>query len=114
MKLAELLQKSENEFTVWDKDYDIEVYFSWTQNDEWDKAMCKIADALEVVECDEEECTATVNMADVIEKNINNGVFEKIFINNDVDSIMDDIEHIFAGYVSEDWIKKFADSLKGE
>ena len=112
MKLAELLKKNADvEWTVWDKDHDIEVYFSWSEKDEWDKAMNKIAGVLEVAECDEEETNATVNLSDVIEKNIDNGVFKDLFINNDVDSIMDDIEHIFAGYVSEEWLVKFADSL---
>ena len=102
--------KSEIDTTVWDKDYDIEVYFPNEANDKWDEAMLKIAKKLEVVEITKNG--VTVNLSEVIEANIDNGVFDKLFINNDIDSIMDDIMNIFAGGVSEEWIIKFADSLK--
>ena len=113
MRLSEYLNKfykTGEEVTVWDKDYDIETYFYFSDTfDEWDAAMYEVAESLEVVEV--RNGGVIVNLSDVIERNINNGVFKDLFINNDVDSIMDDIENIFAGYVSTEWLKRFARSL---
>lgn len=111
MKLAEYLSNcsEDMEITVWDKNYDMETYF-YSYNDDWDKAMLKIAEALEIIEF--RNGGVIVNLSEVIEKNIDNGVFEELFIENDVDAIMDDIDNIFAGNVSDKWLMKFADSLE--
>lgn len=120
MTLYEFIEQSQpwEEFDIHDKDYDIETYFYdsiLTPEDDWDKAMAKIAKKLEVVEVD---CTphdrykVTVNLSDVIDKNVkSNDEFKELFIINSTDAIMDDIENIFAGHVSEAWIMAFADSL---
>ena len=102
------------ELTVWDKEYDLEIYFypdCINSSDKLDNAMCEIAKKLIIKS---EDCSEgiTVNLSEVIERNINNGVFENLFINNDLDSIMTDISGIFAGYVSEKWMLDFAESLK--
>ena len=54
----------------------------------------------------------TVDLSGLIERNINNGVFKDLFIRNNIDAIMDDIHNIFAGYVSEEWLTDFAESLR--
>ena len=116
MTLYEFILKHQDidELTVWDKDYDMEIYFypdCVNPADEWDKAMCEIAKKLTIV-TENWGKGVTVNLSDVIERNLNNGAFENLFIWNDVDSIMADIENVFAGYVSEKWMIDFATSLK--
>jgi hypothetical protein len=101
----------DEEITVWDKDYDTEVYFYVANNpDTWDEAMNKIASKLEIVDYDKNG--VTVNLSDVIEENLPNFEVEELFIHNDVDSIMETIDLILAGGVSENWITRFANSLQ--
>ena len=108
-----LLQTSEgDEITVWDKDYDIEVYFYNQTGDAWDNAMMDFADKLEVVNVS--NGGVTVNMYDVIEDNIEALEASDLFLNPTVDDIMDDMENILAGYVSEDWLVKFVSCLNQE
>lgn len=111
MTLGEYIRLSRygDEITVWDKDYDIEVYFDNYGDDAWAQAMLKFADKLDIVEFTEDG--VVVNMSDVIESNIDNPAFEDLFIDVDVDAIMDDMENILAGYVSEAWLTKFANCL---
>lgn len=102
-----------DEFTVWDEEYDIEMYFyayGDDLKDRWETAMVKIAEHLEVVEEDGDD-KVTVDLCSLIQRNLNNGVFEELFIHNDVDSIMEHIAEIFSGRVSDRWINEFADSL---
>ena len=66
-------------------------------------------DELEVVEFGN---TVTVNLSEVIENNLDNKVFDDLFIHNDIDSIMYDIENILSGNVSEKWMEKFVNSLE--
>lgn len=108
--LADYLEKCEEneEITVFDKDYDVETYFYNSKRDEWDKAMFAIAKKLDVISISNRG--VTVNLSDVIEKNIKN--FDGLFIHNDVDAIMEDIEAIFSGCVSEEWLTEFANKLK--
>ncbi len=104
--------KEIDELTVWDTDYDIEVYFYPSDLDIADdtgKAEMIIAKCLNVVKIHKDG--VTVNLSEVIKRNVNNGTFENLFVDNDVDSIMADIENIFAGYVSEKWLLDFAESL---
>lgn len=101
------------EFTIWDKDYDIETYFYKDiirPDNKWDKAMAKIAHKIEVV--DNDYLNVTTNLSEVIEKNVKGNVmFSKLFIENTTEAIMDAIEAIFSGYVSEQWLTDFANSL---
>lgn len=104
--------KDIDELTVWDKDYDIEVYFypsDLDMKDDTGKAEIIIAKHLNIVEMHKDG--VTVNLSEIIERNLNNGTFENLFIHNNTDSIMADIENIFAGYVSEKWLLDFAESL---
>lgn len=101
------------EFTIWDKDYDIETYFYKDiirPDNEWDKAMAKIARKIEVV--DNDYLNVTTNLSEVIEKNVKgNAMFSKLFIENTTDAIMDAIEAIFSGYAPVQWLTDFANSL---
>ena len=49
---------------------------------------------------------------DLIERNLSNLDFLDLFIDCDIDLIMDDIENILAGNVSERWLKNFVNALK--
>ena len=116
MTLYEYLRDcKEDEVEVTDKDYDILTYFYYADEREeevssWNRAMMQIARKLEVIESGDAE--ATVNLSEVIEKNLDRGVLDDLFIHNDIDSIMDDIENILSGNVSEKWMEKFANSLE--
>lgn len=56
-----------------------------------------------------------VNLADVIEKKIPQLKEADLFIVCKIDPIMDDINNILAGYVSESWLEKFVEVLsKGD
>lgn len=119
MKLYELLKNSDGEFIVWDVDYDIEVYFYGTAGDEtlgevdaWDKAMTDLSKLLDVKECSGRG--VTVNLSELIEKNIKKLDEAQLFIHCDIDAIMDDIMAIFSGNVPEEWMTKFVEVLKGQ
>ena len=116
MTLYEYLRDyKDDEVEVADQDYDVLAYFYYADEreeeaDSWNRAMMQIARKLEVVESGDAE--ATVNLSEVIENNLDNGVFDDLFIHNDIDSIMDDINSILSGNVSEQWLDSFANSLK--
>lgn len=97
-----------NELTVWDKDYDIEIYFySDKPDDRWGKSMWKLTEILDIVQINENG--VIVNLADVIKRNIDK--FSELFESSDIDDIMEDTPNIFTGNVSEDWMEKFADIM---
>lgn len=115
MKLYELLSISDDEFTVFDRDYDAETYFyginnSADKNDEWETAMTELSKLLEVVRFSNDG--VTVNLSEVIEKNIHELKDADLFISCNIDDIMGDIAPILAGNVSEIWLKKFVSALK--
>ena len=105
-----LVQMPEGEeVTVWDNTYDIETYFYNQTGDVWDDAMMDLADKLDIVSIDTNG--VTVDFYGLIERNIDNidraGLFGMPF----VDAIMDDMENILAGCVSEDWFDIFVNCL---
>lgn len=53
----------------------------------------------------------TVNLAEVIENNLKDLEKADLFIYCDIDDIMDDIESIIAGNVSEKWMERFVNTL---
>ena len=110
MTLHEYLQNTSDwETTVWDKDYDIETYFYKENSDLWDKAMNNIAKALTVTKFSKDG--VTVNLYDIIEKNIENFKKKDLFIIYSADRIMEDIEPILAGNVSDEWLWDFSEAL---
>lgn len=99
------------ELTVWDKDYDIETYFySGTPKDKWDKSIMELSKLLTITEI--RTSGVIVNLAEIIEKNISKLKEANLFIYCNVTSIMDDIDNILAGYVSEEWMEEFVTTLK--
>lgn len=115
MTLYEYLQNTKDwEITVWDKDYDMETYFYKADNenkmDGWEKANYEFAKLLTITEFGSNGLT--VNMADVIESKLPELKKADLFIRCNIDAIMDDIDNILAGCVSEEWMTEFVDALK--
>ena len=114
MKLYDYLVTLEEgtELTVWDKEYDIESYFYNDEaDDDWQTSMLELAKLLDVIEV--KEYGVVVNLSEVIEKKLNELKEADLFIKCNIDSIMNDIQNILAGYVSEEWFKEFVDVLGG-
>jgi hypothetical protein len=116
MKLYDYLLKMEDgdELTVWDKVYDNETYFYCNHNDEdnldlWDKSIRGLSKLLTVEEI--RPNGVIVNLAEIIEKHIDKLNID-LFDNADIDDVMDRIDFILAGNVSEKWIEKFVNVLK--
>ena len=118
MKLYDYLITLEEgtELTVWDEDYDIESYFyndePEDEDDDWQTSMLELAKLLDVTEV--KERGVIVNLSEVIEKKLDELKEANLFRRCTVDSIMDSMEGILAGYVSEEWLKKFVDVLGGK
>ena len=114
MKLYDYLKTLEEgtELTVWDTDYDIESYFYNDEpDDDWQTSMLELAKLLDVIEV--KKRGVVVNISEVIEKKLNELKEADLFRRCTVDSIMNDMENILSGYVSEEWFKEFVDVLKG-
>ena len=115
MTLYEYLeQTTDSEVTVWDKDYDIETYFYKTigKEDKWDKAMNDLAKLLTISRFSKDGLE--VNLAEVIEKKIPQLKEADLFIKCTVGAIMDCIDSVLAGNVSESWLEKFVETLSKE
>lgn len=118
MKLYDYLITLEEgtELTVWDEDYDIESYFyndePEDEDDDWQTSMLELAKLLEVTEV--KERGVVINLSEVIEKKLNELKEADLFRRCTVDSIMNDMENILSGYVSEEWLNKFVDVLGGK
>lgn len=111
MTLYEYIQSTPEgeEITVWDNTYDIEVYFYNQDDSYWDHSMMDLAKKLNVV--DVQNDGVIVDLYDLIERNIDVLDESGLFNICETDAIMDDMEAILAGYVSEDWLRKFVDTL---
>lgn len=113
MKLYEYLDlmPEGEELTVWDRDYDMETYFyGGKPDDKWDNAMSDLSKLLTIEEI--RNNGITVNLSEIIESKIDSLDKAELFIRCDIDSIMDDIDNILAGNVSENWMEQFVAALK--
>ena len=111
MTLYEYLEQTTDwEVTVWDKDYDIETYFYKTDGkDKWDKAMNDLAKLLTISRFSKDGLV--VNLSEVIEKKLPQLEKADLFIKCKIEPIMNDIDNILAGCVSESWLEKFVGVL---
>ena len=98
------------EITVWDRDWDMETYFYNQTNDAWDRAMMNLASKLNVVDIRNDG--VIVDLYDLIERNQLALEESGLFYDPDTDSIMEDMDNILAGYVSEAWLEKFVSCLR--
>lgn len=116
MKLYDLMQVCEDgtEITVTDKDYYMESYFySGAGGDLWDDAMERLAKLLDIIEI-KNDFTVETNLSELIENKIDELEKADLFIECDIDAIMEDIENILAGNVTERWLDRFVKVLEGE
>ena len=105
------LMSEGEELTVWDKDYDMETYFyGGKPDDAWDKAMSDLSKLLTITEI--RNGGVIVNLSEIIENKLDSLEKTDLFIRCDIDSIMDDIDNILAGNVSENWMERFVAALK--
>ena len=107
----------EFEFTVFDTDYDIEIYFynpSDPENpDEWETAMLEIAKLLPInnsVEPDINEII--VDLGQLIMCHLETIKKTDLFSTNNIDEIVESMPNILAGNVSQEWIDEFINVLK--
>ena len=113
MKLYEYLElmPDHGELTVFDKDYFVEAYFyGGHPSDKWGALMGDLAKQLTILRI--HRTGVTVNLSEIIEKHMDKLEAMDLFTNYDIDSIMEDIESILAGNVSEDWMEQFIAALK--
>ena len=104
------LMSEGEELTVWDKDYDMETYFyGGKPDDAWDKAMSDLSRLLTITEI--RSGGVIVNLSEIIENKLDSLDKTNLFIRCDIDSIMDDIDNILAGNVSENWMEQFVVAL---
>lgn len=115
MKLYDVLKLSDDELTIHDKDYDTEFYYYGIKGDndkeldDWSKSLIKLSKHLEIEEIRKNEYD--VNLSELIESKIEELVKADLFYECDIDDIIEDIDNIMAGFVSEDWMKKFVDII---
>ena len=99
------------EIAVHDQDYDMESYFynDGADGDVWQANMLKLAKLLTVIESDGNR--VTVNLSDLIIKKLDELETANLFIRCNTNAIMNDIDNILAGYVSEEWLTRFVKVL---
>lgn len=110
MTLYEYIQThTDDEVTVFDDVYDMETYFyKDTADDEWDKAMKELSKLLTVVSTS--NYGVTVDLSRLIESKLDK--LDDLFNVNEIDDIMEGMDLILAGNVSERWLTKFVKALK--
>lgn len=102
------------ELTIWDQDVFTEFYMypesEVNEKDSWEKSMELIAKSLEVIKGTHEGITC--NVRDVIAKAKAFGFLDGICKKSaEAEDIVEDMNAIMAGNVSEEWMAKFAEAL---
>ena len=116
MTLYEYLKQNKaEELVVHDTDYDCESYWDYyteseCKTDLWDNSLMELAKKLDIVAYS--EYAVDCDISDLIERNIKNIAEADLFDINETEEIMGDFDNIIAGYVSENWFKKFVDCLE--
>lgn len=106
----ELMPEGE-ELTVWDVDYDMEVYFyGGNPGDVWSKSLSDLSKLLTITEI--RTGGVIVNLSYVIEMNIDEIREADLFHECSIDQVMESMESILAGNVSEAWMQKFVSALE--
>ncbi|GEM_PF-6938918 len=121
MTLLEYIKEHPGEeIAVHDVDYEMEAYFYGKEpDDDWDKAMQKLASVLTIVHVEEHGSFVytkgvTVNLSELVEAKLEQLRQEDLFIIPTTDAIMSDMHNILAGYTSEEWLTDFANILGGK
>lgn len=115
MTLYDYIKKSKSwENTVWDDDYDVEVYFykpdDYDNLDLWDKSMVELSKLLTISTFNKHG--VSVNLSSLIEKHLATLKEREFFgFTYTIDEIMDIINPILSGNVSEEWMWAFVSVL---
>lgn len=115
MTLYEYIKGSTSwEITVWDDDYDVEVYFYKPDDYDnlklWDKSMMELSKLLTISTFNENG--VSVNLSSLIEKHLTVLKEKEIFTPiSDIDEIMFEINSIISGNVSDKWMWDFVSVL---
>ena len=115
MTLYEYIKKSNSwEITVWDDDYDVEVYFYKPDDYDnlklWDKSMVELSRLLTISTFNENG--VSVNLSSLIEKHLIILKEKEIFTPiSDIDEIMFEINSIISGNVPDKWMWDFVSVL---
>ena len=113
MTLYEYLKSREDgvEITVYDKEYDMESYFyNDVPDDEWSLAMEDLSKFLTITKIIKD--SVEVNFSELIESKMDNIKKADLFEECNIDEIMECLDYIIAGNVSEKWMCKFVEALK--
>lgn len=111
MKLMELLTKENEEFTCWDTDYDMEFYMEKLKEDDpYNRAMMAFARCVDIKHVGPKGITLKVT--ELITKNLEREEFRELFIDSDIDAVMNDWDAIMAGYAGESWYDNLARLIK--
>lgn len=113
MTLYDYIKKANEgeEITVWDTDYEMETYFynddpgDGDDYDAWQGNMLELAKCLHV--CKVHDLGVEVNLTSLVESHLEELRKANLFINCTVDDIMEDMQNILSGYVSEEWLEEF-------
>ena len=124
MTLKEYLKIMEDgyEVTVCDKDYDTETYFYNDEPEPDDDIVfiytARLSKCLKVTN-EVETGHVIVNASELVKAHISqiraSHLFKNEYANDDdefLDMVMEDWDNIIAGYVSENWFKKFVEILE--
>ena len=115
MTLYDYIKESKSwEITVWDDDYDVEVYFykpdDYNNLDLWDKAMMELSKLLTISTFNENG--VSVNLSSLIAKHLATLKEKEIFTPiSDIDEIMFEIHSIISGNVSDKQMWDFVSVL---
>ena len=102
------------EITVWDDDYDVEVYFYKPDDYDnlklWDKSMMELSKLLTISTFNENG--VSVNLSSLIEKHLTILKEKEIFtLISDIDEIMFEINSMISGNVPDKWMWDFVSVL---
>lgn len=103
---------SGEEVTVYDAEYDIEVYFyNDKPEDKWDIAMENLSEPVQITEIMRED-VVRVDFSSLIRQKLDSIKKAELFSRCTVGEILVFLPEIISGYVSEEWFMKFVDALK--
>lgn len=115
MKLYDYMKLVEDdiEITVFDTEYDIETYFYSDFSpvkDSWENSMERLSKLLTIKKI--LSAGVMVNLSKIIENKLEKLKKASLFYECETDFIMNGIESILSGNVSEYWMEKFIEVLE--
>ena len=108
------LMEHGEEVSVTDRDYNIANIYFYANHNPSDKFCVEINNLSKLFTITKilHGGTILVNFSEVIENKIEKLEEADLFVDCDIDSIMDSLEYVISGNVPDSWIKKFIEALK--